>query len=66
MGDFIAKGLVLLIGLWLIVGGGSCVFMAGFNVFALIGLGVALLGGWMIWVVFRPQAGKESDIKDKE
>lgn len=56
MGEFIAKGLLLLVGLWLIVGGGSCVVMAGFNIFAVIGLGMGLLGSWMIWVVFKPSA----------
>jgi hypothetical protein len=66
MGDFVAKGLVLLIGLWLIVGGGSCVVMAGFNLFGLIGLGMGLLGGWIIWVVFRPRPENEPEVKDKE
>ena len=66
MGDFVAKGLVLLIGLWLIVGGGSCVVMAGFNLFGLIGLGMGLLGGWIIWVVFRPRPESEPEVKDKE
>jgi hypothetical protein len=48
----LVKGLVLFIGLWMIVSGGFCAVMDGFNGFALIDLGIAIFGGWMIWVVF--------------
>jgi len=54
MGNLIGRGVVLLAGLWLIVGGGSCVLTAGVSLFALPGLGMGALGFWMIRAVFMP------------
>ena len=52
--NFIGKALVLIVGLLMILGGGSCAIGAGFNVFALIGFAFLSFGCWMLYLVINP------------
>jgi len=64
--NLFAKALVLVLGAWLIASGGLCVLDAGFSLWAVVGIGFAALGIWIIRVVFRPPGEKEPELKDKE
>lgn len=66
MGNLFAKALILLLGAWLITSGGLCAISAGFSPWALIGIGFAALGIWIIRVVFGPPTRNQADLKDKE
>lgn len=63
--NLFAKALVLVVGAWLIAGGGLCALDAGFSPWALVGIGFAGLGIWIIRIVFRPLAESERAAKDK-
>jgi len=64
--NLFAKTLVLVLGAWLIAGGGLWALDAGFSPWALVGIGFVALGIWIIRVVFRPPGEKEPELKDKE
>jgi len=66
MGNLFAKALILLLGAWMITSGGLCAISAGFSPWALIGIGFAALGIWIIRIVFRPPGENEPELKDKE
>jgi len=61
MSEAIGKIILCLLGLWLIYGGGACIFGTGFNsIFALFGLGIIALGVWMLTLAFKPDDKKDS------
>jgi len=66
MGNLFAKALTLLLGAWMITSGGLCAINAGFSPWALLGVGVAALGVWIVRVVFRPAVQDEPEREDQE
>ena len=50
---FIGKGLLLLLGVLLVVGGGTCIAGGGFNAAGALGLAMLIPGLGMLALVFR-------------
>lgn len=62
--NLVGKGLVLIVGLYAIVGGGTCIATFGWSVLALIGGLVMAFGGGILWLTFGASAKSQAD-KDR-
>ena len=67
MGEFVAQALLLIVGGLMIVGGGSCVLGGAGGQLLLIGVVMALLGAWVIWIAIRlsGQARRADEIESE-
>ena len=59
--DRIGQVLLLMIGGWLIISGGSCVINLGANIFALLGLPFIGLGVWIVKSALKKDADEDDD-----